>query len=319
MKFRIREIFTRYWLLFFLAMLYGFVFYFQLSFEIIWHNILLLDLWQLIILLIIYFLFSFFMILNRKFLLFMLGYRCHFGNLFLIHFSSMAAHYTTPAKIGFPTAVFLLNQVEKIPYSKGIVIIFIELTVSILLSGIFALFGSLLFFNIFSFSILKNILLILFIIFITIYFLFFFRNKFTKWHFFITILNTLKELNLSKLLLYVALASFIQVFGVINLFLLTCFYSDGITFPQAIAVSSTAFFLGAVSMIPMGLGVREATVLFFLTRLGIPNIAGLSIITIQRLLSTGLTFFLGMLFGFLLGVKNIMKNNSPKIVSSEER
>jgi uncharacterized membrane protein YbhN (UPF0104 family) len=94
--------------------------------------------------------------------------------------------------------------------------------------------------------------------------------------------------------------------------LLARFFSSDLSLLQAVVAGSTAFFLGALSMIPMGLGVREASVLFYLHYVGIPNEVGLSIVTIQRLLSTGLSFALGMLLGTLLGVKNLSSNSNTK-------
>ena len=62
---------------------------------------------------------------------------------------------------------------------------------------------------------------------------------------------------------------------------------------------------GAGIRVPIGLGVREASMLFYLRHLGIPDDTGLSIVTIQRLLSTGLSFLLGSIIGAALGLKNL--------------
>jgi uncharacterized membrane protein YbhN (UPF0104 family) len=97
----------------------------------------------------------------------------------------------------------------------------------------------------------------------------------------------------------------IQIIGSISLVLITHFLSETLSLCRALLANSTAFFLGAVSMIPMGLGVREASVLVFLNQLGIPQASGLAVVTVQRLLSTGLSFALGVVFGALLGLRQM--------------
>jgi uncharacterized protein (TIRG00374 family) len=87
------------------------------------------------------------------------------------------------------------------------------------------------------------------------------------------------------------------------MFIVNCLSSE-ITLWEAIVANSTAFFLGALSMIPMGLGVNEATMLFFLNSFGIPSEIGIGAITLQRLLSTGLSYVLGIIAGSILGIQN---------------
>ncbi len=65
-------------------------------------------------------------------------------------------------------------------------------------------------------------------------------------------------------------------------------------------------------MIPMGLGVREVSMLFYLKQFGIDSGTGITIVTIQRLLSTGLSFVLGAIFGTVIGIKNISKQ-APEV------
>ena len=103
---------------------------------------------------------------------------------------------------------------------------------------------------------------------------------------------------------------FLQFLSGINLFLLCLFFSSELSLLQAIVAGSSAFFLGAISMVPMGLGVREASMLFYLYHMGISHEIGLSIVTIQRLLFTGFAFVLGTIFGAILGVKSIKLNST---------
>jgi uncharacterized membrane protein YbhN (UPF0104 family) len=60
----------------------------------------------------------------------------------------------------------------------------------------------------------------------------------------------------------------------------------------------------------MGLGTRDASMLFYLKLFGIANSSGISIVAIQRLISTGLSYVLGTLFGAVLGLRNVIADNT---------
>lgn len=309
MRSKIRYLITRYWLVVFFILLFVVISVYQISFEKIWQNISSLSLWQLTVLTFVYFQISLLSILLRKYLLFVLHIRSSFKNLFYIHFSTMAAHYSTPAKIGYPLTVFLLKRIENVPYTFGTALILIELTVNMLISGFFALTGSFLFFKNYLHNIAQVFLILLLGVFsVTVAVnLLKKRKQKTKISKLIgDIINSFSSISLKNIFIYVLMAGIVQMFSATNLILLAYFFSDGLSFFQAVAASSAAFFLGAVSMIPMGLGVRDVTMLFMLNQFGIGTAAGVSIVTIQRLLSTGLTIVLGGILGGVLGVKNIV-------------
>jgi uncharacterized protein (TIRG00374 family) len=244
----------------------------------------------------------------RKYLLYSLSSPSRFKNLYLIHFSSKAAHYSTPAKLGFPFTVYLLKKFENIPYTTGTVMVLIEVVVSTAICGVIALFGSY-----FYFSDRRGAVVPLFLFFVicvlTLYMVSrILRKKAANSRFYKFIKDvheSFRQLNKYNSLLYILIITFFQILSGINLMLLAYFFSANLSLWQAVIAQSAAFFLGALSMVPMGLGVREASILFFLYHIGIPKEVGLSIVTIQRLISTGLTFSLGLIFGTIIGVKNI--------------
>jgi uncharacterized protein (TIRG00374 family) len=308
MKIDLRQWVSKYWLLFFFIMVFIFMAIFKISFKDIWRAISSLRLFQFGLLFLVYLLTSLFSIIARKYLLYALSSHSKFKNLVLIHFSSKAAHYSTPAKLGFPFTVYLLKKFEDIPYTTGTVMIVLELVVGTGICGLIAFFGSY-----FYFSDTTNAVLPLFLFFIvcvlTLYMVSRVLRKKTAnsrfYKFIKDVYESFRQLNKYNSLLYILIITFIQIFTGINLVLLAHFFSADLPLWQAIIAQSAAFFLGALSMVPMGLGVREASILFFLYHVGIPKEVGLSIVTIQRLISTGLTFSLGLMFGTIIGVKNI--------------
>lgn len=299
----------KYWLLFFIAILFVFMALFKISPKAIWKAVSSLELWQLLLIILIYFLISAVLILARKYLLYSLSYKPKLKHLVYIHFSTMAAHYSTPAKLGFPLTVYLFKRFDNVPYATGTTMIFIELFVGTGICGIIALLGSFIYFS----NSIKTIVSVFFLFFVTVIPLVYLASyvsrksaKNTRVNGFIrNIHDAFARLSVSNLIVYVLIAFFVQLLGSINLVLISTFFSSELSIFQALIASSVSFFLGAISMIPMGLGVREASMLFCLHHVGITNEIGLSIVTIQRLLSTGLSFVLGTIFGAILGIKNI--------------
>ena len=317
---RIKYVISKYWFLLFLGIIVLFMGIFKISFADIWRSISSLKLWQVAVLLGIYFIVSGLNVFLRRYLLNSLSANPGLKNLFLIHFSSMAAHYSTPAKLGFPLSVFLLNKLENISYVTGTAMVVIELLVSTGVCGMIAFLGSLAYFGDKS-SLFPLIVFILVCIVGFATGLYFkrkgvFAKRFQK---IISEFNdAVKLLSFRKLFIYVLFSISVQLFGAMNLFLLCSFFSAPLSYPQAVVTGSSAFFLGSVSMIPMGLGVREASVLFYLGRFGISGGIGLSVVTIQRLISTGLSFFLGSIIGAFLGLKGILRGLDSTKNSNEE-
>ena len=311
MKKDLKEYVQKYWLLFFLVILFLFTALFKISLKDMWESITSLKLWQLVLIVCVYFLISIITILTRKYLLYSLSAKAKLKNLIYVHFSTMAAHYSTPAKLGFPFAVYLLNRFDNIPYATGTAMIIIELFVSTGICGLIALIGSLFYFS----HITKIIFLLFFLLFFVIGLIFFVllfflkkKEKHSRIYRFISELHAaFTRVPLNKSLIYSLMRVFIQIISGINLVLLCLFFSSELSLWKAVVAGSTAFFLGAISMVPMGIGVREASMLFYLHHVGIPNEIGLPVVTIQRLLSTGLSFALGAIFGTILGVGNIYK------------
>jgi uncharacterized protein (TIRG00374 family) len=308
MKIELKQWVSKYWLLFFFIIVFIFMAVFKISFRDIWGAISSLKLFQFGLLFLVYLLISLFLIIARKYLLYSLSSPSRFKNLVLIHFSSKAAHYSTPAKLGFPFTVYLLKKFDNIPYTTGTVMVLIELVVSIGICGVIAFFGSY-----FYFSDKTNAVLPLFLFFfigvLTLYILSHILGKKAAnsrfCRFIKDVYESFRHLNKYNSLLYILIIVFIQILSGINLVLLAYFFSANLSLWQAVIAESAAFFLGALSMVPMGLGVREASVLFFLYHVGIPKGVGLSIVTIQRLISTGLGFILGAIFGAIIGMKSI--------------
>jgi uncharacterized protein (TIRG00374 family) len=319
MRNTIKLLIIRYWYLLFLTVIILFMIMFRVSARELWGAIRSLSVWQLAILLSIYFVLSGLNILLRKYLLFSLGTRPRLKSLFAIHFTSMAAHYSTPAKLGFPVAILLLKQLEDIPYAVGTTTVLIELVVSTAVCGLIGVVGASYYFAEERFLI--PFLAVTAIIISAVIIKSSLKHKVPRGRLGTVIQklhDAIRLLSLRKLVIYAALRTFLQLCAGVNLFLLCIFFSTGISYAQAVVAGSSAFFAGSLSMVPMGLGVREGSVLFYLARFGVPGAAGISVVAVQRLISTGFTFLLGIITGSILGYRLPKSQASPivKITSS---
>ena len=83
----------------------------------------------------------------------------------------------------------------------------------------------------------------------------------------------------------------------------------------ALAISVTA---GNLSLIPMGLGVRDASFTLLLMQLGVPNEVALAAAVIQRLFAPGWPLLLGVISTNILGVSELMKRGSSSAESTSE-
>jgi hypothetical protein len=254
-----------------------------------------LNFFEITAIILFYFLISSFEIITRKILIFFVSKKkTKFLNLVFIHFCSMATNYSTPVKIGFPIAIFLMKRQENIDYSDGTSIIIIEFLSAMFLTGLVSLFGATYYFKKqISFVFISFLLLCL-----SILALIYLSNKIELskkrgFNYIISITQSLKKINFTHLFFFIALKSLLIFLNGVNLLICIYFFSGKLTLIQAIVATNTSFFLGAVSMIPMGLGAREASMLFFLNFFSVPTDIAISVITLQRFISTGLTFIIG--------------------------
>ncbi len=79
---------------------------------------------------------------------------------------------------------------------------------------------------------------------------------------------------------------------------------DWLAVLAALTISITA---GNLSMIPMGLGVRDASLTLLLRQLGAPDEVALSTAVIQRLFAPGLPLLLGLISANILGISEMVK------------
>ncbi|MCJ7509562.1 MAG: flippase-like domain-containing protein [Dehalococcoidia bacterium] len=83
---------------------------------------------------------------------------------------------------------------------------------------------------------------------------------------------------------------------------------------ELVGISAAAFTLGTVSFLPMGLGVRDATLVALFVQAGADRDVAIAVAALDRLLSTAVPFFLGILSAQILGLRAF---GQPKDFSSQ--
>jgi len=305
---KLKEYITTYWLIIFFLLIALIVLISGISVSDILASLFALQLWQLFLLVVVFFIATGLHISSRKYLLYALGSHCGLKNITYIHFSTLAAHYSTPVKIGIPVAIYLFDKIENIEYSKSTAMLLLEIGISTSLCGLIALVGIP---AILGVS-LNNVMVIIVIAGLSLLILFFvttYLYKKSSKHYrlldylFKTI-AAMRSVALSKMAIYLLLSLLLRLVDAINIFLLCWFFLEELTLWQSVVTTSTAFFIGTISMIPMGLGSRDISILLLLNHYNISSESAILIVTLQRVLTTGLSFILGIYCGSVLGLKN---------------
>jgi len=281
-------------------------YYSGISFEDLFTNLKKLNLWQIIVIVVWFFVIASLSIIGKKIILNFLGYPIGFKNIILIHFTSISAHYSTPAKIGFPVTIYLLKKLEDVPIAVSTATIGVELFVSVLITGMIGLVGSLLYFSdrLQSFSNgLFVVLLAILIMTLAVYLLYKKSDKVRV--FFSDLKESIKLLSLRKIIIYLIIQIAVQASITVHIILITHFLGSEINFWFAMVANSSAFIIGAVSMVPMGLGTRDLSMVFYLSSFGVPSEIAILVTAVQRIISTGLGYLIGLLTSAIIGINTI--------------
>jgi len=304
---KVKQFIASYWLLLFFCMITVIVALSGFSFRDVLSTLLTLKLWQLGLLVLVFFLATGIHIASRKFLLYALGAACHLKNLAYIHFATMAAHYSTPVKIGIPFAIYLFNKFENIEYAKSTAMMLVEIAVATSLCGLVAVIGIP---AVFGISLNKALLYFILLGFgglivaaIASYVYRTSDRRHVILDYFYNSLAAIRSIKPGHLSFYLTLSLLLRLVDGLNLFLLCSFFSEPLTLWQSVITTSTAFFLGTISMIPMGLGTRDISILLLLQHYQVSSDSALVIVSLQRILTTGMSFILGIYCGSVLGIR----------------
>ena len=242
-------------------------------------------------------------VFQRKWLLNSLQQKVRFKNLVLIHFASASTNYSAPVKLGYPLIAFLLKKLENVQYPATTAMISVGLMFSLINSAIIAFTGFFVYDLLDHFKVDTGQFWVVGLVAFLIVILIFLRKKLGKLRGFIkATVDNIRVVKPANLVVYEAiritmlLAVSAQFTFLINL------SGGNITIFQAIFVMSCSFILGALSMVPMGLGVTELSTMGILVMFGVTEEIALAVALLQRAIVTGTTMILGLLSSMFLGL-----------------
>jgi uncharacterized protein (TIRG00374 family) len=255
------------------------------------------------------------------------GYKTTFAQTYLVLTASLSANYVTPIRVGIPLRIFLYKHFMGIPISTGTALITVEVMVGMLTPAFVAIAGIALIFPALGLKvpiILISALVVglLFVLQVRVenFHPYFARVPFSNAvtqliHFVKRVQGALRQLPAAKLLGVVVLDLLILGVQTIRLWLVLSILGFGVSPLALLAVLTISLTAGNLSMIPMGLGVRDASFTLLLTQLGIPSEIALAAAVIQRLFSPGWPLLLGLISANILGVSELVKSSDGSPVS----
>lgn len=249
-----------------------------------------------------------------------LGYRRPITRLFLIWSASLAANYPLPFKFGIPLRIGLTKKSLGVPLAVGTSSVALETYMSVMSFAVLTLVGSILSGNSLAifYALLPAGMLVIFIA----------VRRGTRPGF--RALGGLAALipsrahtlvkDFHKGVSRVSVASITQFFllALFNHLLLALrlgviLYAFGYepSYALLVYVQSVSYLLGYASLIPAGLGVRDASIGALLVGAGIPVEVAVAAALIERMASSGLGLLIGIVSSFILGVNIIRDDERP--------
>ncbi len=252
------------------------------------------------------------------------GFPITFGRAFLILHAGLSGNYVSPVKIGIPLRLYLYRELIGIPYSDGVALVALETITGILAPALIAAIGVTTCYPTIRWWL--PVLIFAGIIFGLGILLYVPISSMLNWtpngrggkliKKLITFLEAtrdgIRKTNFWVVILLFSLfvANFVIHALRLNLVLGVLGYKENVMVVLFALAGSVA--AGSVSLLPMGLGVRDASLLWFLLHAGMPKDIAILGAMAQRLLSPGWPLILGFISGNILGIKELKKKALSK-------
>lgn len=233
--------------------------------------------------------------------------------LFKVLFASLAFNYVSPFKLGTPVRLLLFKEVLGIPYTAGVttIIATTSLDVFVMLTLIVALSAWIFISPLVGFA--CGVTVLIFLVGSAAFYRKFCstRRENSSW-----IGRFFSELaNLSPLIIfYATIISTAKslLHGFAGWIVLTGLgAATGLA--EFICIYFASHLAGLLSLIPMGIGVKDASVIEFLRRVGASASVTIGFVAIDRLVWSLLPLLVGLVTGWHLGVTALIRSANKKI------
>ena len=273
--------------------------------------------------LLIYFLLatSFLAILIRA-----MGVSAPFLDLFLILNTSQSSSYLGPLKLGIPLRIYLFKKIMGASYTTGISATILSQYIRVLAIVIICAAGVIT--RYWQYKWLLSIVIFLMILAI-VFALFSFRwikNTHPKKKlliriktFSISLAEKAAMISVSKWILSTVITLIMCVVMTCSSYFIITTCGGTISFVNILYIDAFALLVGFLSLMPMGIGTRDATYLLLLTAAGLPKEIVCTIILIQRFIWSGVPILMGILSSLFLVAKIFkMHKTSDSIITEQQ-
>lgn len=258
------------------------------------------------------------------------GYVTTLWKAYLVLTSSLSANYITPVKVGIPLRIYLYSYFIDIPAAIGTALVTVETLVGMLTPAFIAIASTALLFP--SLGLTVPVVLVMLLLAILLFIL---RVKIGRLqahlehlpfssfttrviHFIERVQSGLRYLSPVTVLMVVGLDLLMIWIQALRLWLVLSIFGPAPAPLSLLAVLTISVTAGNLSLIPMGLGVRDASFTLLLAQLGVPHEIALSAAVIQRLFSPGWPLLLGIISANILGISEITKRPDSIAATKEE-
>jgi uncharacterized protein (TIRG00374 family) len=258
------------------------------------------------------------------------GYRPSFTQTYVILTASMSANYVTPLKVGIPLRIYLYHQFMKIPVPTGTALVALEALMGMLMPALISIVGIVWLFPGLGLAVPLALLMVLLVgtglvLYVTPQRAQSFLNRLPTWRvarrvvrFTGRVQTGLRSVS-PRVLLAVAVMLVINFLAsAVRLYLVLRILGHPYAPLALLCVFAISITAGNLSLIPMGLGVRDASLTLLLVQLGVPREIALSTAIVQRLFSPGWPLLLGLISTNLLGIRQIMRRSNGLLDEGED-
>jgi uncharacterized membrane protein YbhN (UPF0104 family) len=240
------------------------------------------------------------------------------GQLYLVVTASLAANYSTPVKAGIPLRVYLYKRFMGIGLATGSALVGLEILLGMLVPAIIALLALVLVLPEGGLAVPAVVAAGAAVAIAAI--------AFVRSGSYDRVISRLPLPGIARRLLApdgdivtavrgvplwslgAAAAIYATMFVLLGLRSFYAFqlFGGSMNVLELVGISAAAFALGSVSLLPMGLGVRDATLVALFVQAGADRDVAIAVAALDRLLSTGVPFLLGVLSAQILGLRAVL-------------
>jgi uncharacterized protein (TIRG00374 family) len=243
------------------------------------------------------------------------GFKLSLKSTFLIATASFAANYATPVKLGIPLRVYLYRNKFGIPVSGGTALMAIEVFLGLFLPVLIAFMGIAAIFT--GIGLQEPLIMFAFLMVLLLFTVLIEPRKLhsltsrlpfrAKTERLVKVVADFRRgivsIHWSSLLVMSGLLILAYVNVAVRLFFILRSLGAEANLLHLVYAQRIAFVAGSLSMIPMGLGVRDASLTLLLLKMGVPRETSILAAIIERMFSTGWRLLLGLISITILGVK----------------